>query len=118
VTFVTGLFGSRPPAPPQESVFVFIRLSDEDMGDGEIDDAIYALQEELTSAIASANLGEFDGDEWDGGYCQLFMYGRSADDLFSGIAKILLRSTLPLTHAVKRYGPPDEREQVVQLRSS
>jgi hypothetical protein len=34
----------QQPAPPQEGVFVFIKLSNEDMGDGEIDDDIYACR--------------------------------------------------------------------------
>jgi hypothetical protein len=110
--------GKNPQEEFQHGVFVYIRLSDDDMGDGEQDDAIYALQEELTKLIETAAIGEFDGDEWGGGYCQLFMYGTSADKIFDAISPMLLGNTeLPITHAVKRYGPPGAQEQVVRFRA-
>jgi hypothetical protein len=98
-----------------QAVLVYLKLSDDDKGDGEIDDAIYQLQEKLTRLIEESGVGEFDGDEWGGGHCKLFMYGPDADRLFATITSELLSSTsLPLTHVVKRYGPPGAPESVVQ----
>ena len=103
----------------KNGVFVFIKLSDDDMGDGADDDEIYALEERLAEAIEKADAGEFDGDEWGGGYCQFFMYGKDADKLFAAIGPVLLANTnLPITHAVRRYGPLGGPEQVVRFSSN
>lgn len=110
--------GKNPQEEFQHGVFVYIRLSDDDMGNGESDDAIYALQDELTRAIESSHAGEFDGDEWGGGHCELFMYGENADRIFEAISPLLLNTQLPITHAVKRYGPPGAPEQVVHFGAS
>ena len=100
----------------EQSVHVFIKLSGEMEGDN--DDAIYALEEELSRLIEGWKVGDFDGDEWGGGYCQLFMYGPNADTLFDTIAPVLMaRTEIPFSYAVKRYGPPGSNEQVVRLKA-
>jgi hypothetical protein len=80
---------------------------------------VHALEDELVEAIETAGAGEFDGDEFGGGECTLYMYGPDADRLFDSIATILRSS--PLTaggHAIKRYGAaadPTAKETRIEL---
>jgi len=48
-------------------------------------DAIHALSHKLEEVIKAKHLGEFDGDEFGGGDCTLYMYGPDADALFAAI---------------------------------
>ena len=101
--------------PPDHAVFVYFKLSDDDMGDGEIDDAIYSMEEDLRRLIETSGSGEFDGDEWGGGLCQLFIYGPDADRLFEVIQPELLKAHgLPLTRIIKRYGGPGAQQTEMQ----
>ncbi|GLH75432.1 hypothetical protein SSBR45G_03400 [Bradyrhizobium sp. SSBR45G] len=77
------------------------------------------LTAKLQQAIDHHGVGEFDGDEFGGGRCVLFMYGRDADQLFGVVAPIL--KAVPLTRGgfvIKRYGEakdPDAVEVRVDL---
>ncbi len=78
-----------------------------------------ALEDEIAEAIDRAGVGEFDGDEFGGGKCVLFMYGPDADRLFDAIAATLRSSLLSAGgYVIKRYGPaedPTARESRVEL---
>src|SRR5438067_12423378 len=109
-----------PPEMPNQSddqrqaVFVFIKLSDGDMGDSADDDAIYALEDRLNAAIERQGVGELDGDEWGSGNCQLFMYGDDAETIFDVITPLLLSHDAPgVSYAIRRYGPPGGPGQLV-----
>ena len=109
----------NPADDQRQAVFVFIKLSDGDMGDSEDDDAIYALEDRLNAAIERQGVGELDGDEWGNGNCQLFMYGNSADKIFDVITPLLLDHQAPaVSYAIKRYGPPGAPERMVHLRAN
>jgi hypothetical protein len=83
-------------------------------------DALFNLEEQLTSAINKAGVGEFDGNDVapdlsDG---TLYMYGPDADAIFSVIQPIL--ASVPFMNGATvclRYGPPEEgvRERQVRL---
>ena len=70
---------SEPEPPPEHAVIVRFRAWGDDLN------AIFDLETELEAAIASAGVGEFDGNEvaTDGSEGSLYMYGPDADRLFS-----------------------------------
>ena len=57
----------------ENAVLVFLKLSDSEFGTEEERDRIHALSDELHRAIEASNAGEFDGDEFGEGQCELFM---------------------------------------------
>ena len=114
----------KPPETPatadsEHAVFVTLRLSDSEFGTAAERDAIRRLTDELDAAIRAAGAGEYDGDEYGGGSCTLYMYGADADVLFSVVEPILRESSLVNGgEARKRYGEasdPNAREVVVKL---
>jgi hypothetical protein len=124
MAWFSNLFGRSKPAPastdvPEHALLVYLELSDPDFGTEAERESIHALTDELDEAIASAGVGEFDGDEFGDGTCTLYMYGPDADRLFATVEPILTRS--PLTaggHAVKRYGSagdPSAREERIRF---
>jgi hypothetical protein len=90
----------------EHAVIVHLRLSDDQFGAEAEREAIFYLEELLTDAIEGAGLGEFDGNEFGGGECTLYMYGRDCDRMFNAISPILASTRLTRGgHVVKRYGP-------------
>ena len=71
------------------------------------------------SVSVNAGPGEFDGDEFGGGECTLYMYGPDADRLFGAVEEELRSSEhAGGGFAVKRYGAagdPSAREIRVDL---
>lgn len=85
-------------------VLVSLPLMDGERGDDE-DDAITELEQALQAAIEASGTGEFDGDEFGGGECLLYLYGPDADALFVAIEPVLVRSPVAARgYAIKRYG--------------
>ena len=80
---------------------------------------IHSLTDELETAISAQRAGEFDGDEFGGGVCTLYLYGPDADQLFAAVESILRQSPLTMgAHAIKRYGratASDAREVRVEF---
>jgi hypothetical protein len=109
----------RQDSQMEHAVIVHLRLDDDGFGSAEKRLSINELQDELADAIEEAEAGEFDGDEFGGGECVLFMYGPDADVLFDTITPILKKS--PHANggfAIKRYGEasdPKVREVKVKL---
>ena len=74
------------------------------------------MADRLREAIRANDAGEFDGDEFGGGECVLFMYGHDAGKLFSAIQPILKDwQTLLGGYAIKRYGPPGSRSERIDF---
>jgi len=98
--------GSQTGGEPQ-SVIVHIKLSGGEHGSEEERDSVHRMTDRLAEVIAIAKAGEFDGDEFGGGECTLYMYGPDANRIFSLIFP-LLKDWEPLKggYALKRYGPP------------
>jgi hypothetical protein len=124
MNFLRRLFGGPAAGPsgshPSEhAVLVYIPLSNDEFGEARERDAIHELTGTLDACIREAKAGEFDGDEFGGGECTLFMYGPDADALFSAIEAPLRASPLVRGgHAILRYGSasdPDAREVRVEL---
>jgi hypothetical protein len=72
---------------------------------------IFALEERLTSDIAAAGAGEYDGNEvaTDGSDGTLYMYGPDADALFSAVRPALEACDFMRGAVVRlRYGQPTD----------
>lgn len=96
------------------AVIAHLRLSDADYGTEDEREALFILEDRLAHAIGRARAGEFDGNEFGGGECTLYMYGPDADALYNAIVPVLQMHPLARGgYAVKRYGDardPNARE--------
>jgi len=88
------------------------------MGSDEERQRIHDLEDRLSDAIKRSAAGDFDGDEYGDGYCTIYMYGPSAEVLFSAV-KPELKSyhANSGSYALKRYGKPGSKQDRVPLRS-
>jgi hypothetical protein len=74
-------------------------------------DPLHDLEEQLESAIVSAGVGEFDGNEIAAGLSDgsLYMYGPDADALFAVVRPLLVAAhCLRNARVTLRYGPPQD----------
>jgi hypothetical protein len=101
----------------EHAVIVHLRLSDNKFGTPADRAAMHALRDAIAAAIDKAGAGEFDGDEFGGGECVLFMYGPDVDALFVCIEPVLKSSpTAAGGYAIKRYGEAsDPRAREVKV---
>lgn len=100
---------------PEHCVQVVLPLSSEHGSPDQVE-AIHELTDQLADAIEEEEASEFDGDEFGGGICRLYMYGPDADKLFDAIKRLLLASPLSKGgHAIKRYGPPEDGVREVRV---
>ena len=99
----------------EHCVQVILPLSGEHGSSNQVED-IHELTDKLADAIEEHEAGEFDGDEFGGGICRIYMYGPDADKLFDAIKRPLLASPLSKGgHAIKRYGPPEDGVREVRV---
>ncbi len=111
---------SRTPravsAAEEQAVIATIKLNSGDMGSAEERQGITALEDQLSEAIKRSSTGEFDGDEFGGGVCTLYMYGSSAERLFAAVSPVLKKFRAPKgSYVVKRYGKPGARQDRIAL---
>jgi hypothetical protein len=66
-----------------EGLIVTIILRSGGMGDKEERGRIISLEHQLSAVIENSSAGEFDGDEYGGGTCTMYMYGPSAERLLA-----------------------------------
>jgi hypothetical protein len=98
----------------EQCVKVHVPLSRPGLGTAAERASIQSVTDRLQDAIVLQEVGEFDGDEFGGGECQLFMYGPDANALFEAILPILKSwPALKGGYAVKRFGPPGSRTEKV-----
>lgn len=90
------------------AVLVHLELSQPQFGTESEREAIFALEDEIIAALG--DLGEFDGNDFGGGECVLYMYGENADDVLKAILPVLKASPLSRNgYVIKRYGEADDR---------
>ncbi|MGJ4913301.1 hypothetical protein ACQR10_06275 [Bradyrhizobium sp. HKCCYLRH2060] len=103
----------------EQAVIAYIPLREDPFGSERECVEIGELAAQLQHAIDHHGVGEFDGDEFGGGRCVLFMYAPDADRLFGVIAPIL--AAAPVARGgfvIRRYGEaknPDAVEVRVDL---
>ena len=103
-------------AAEEQALIAVIKLRSGGMGSTEERDRIFALEDQLSDAIKQAAAGEFDGDEYGGGVCTLYMYGPSAEQLFTVTSPILTKLHAPAgSYVIKRYGKPGKKQDRVEL---
>jgi hypothetical protein len=94
----------------EHAVIAHLRLSGGDMGSPAERARLEALEDELEQAIRSAKAGEFDGNEFGGNECVLYMYGPDADRLFATVEGVLgALPPSPGSYVIKRFGAADDR---------
>jgi len=102
----------------EEAVIATIVLCSGEMGDKEERRRILDLEHQLSDAIENSSTGELDGDEFGGGTCTIYMYGPSAERLFSVTWPILKTFRAPSgSYVIKRCGNSDAEEYRIQLDS-
>jgi hypothetical protein len=119
--FVLGAFRIlRTPwavgATEEQALIATIKLRSGDMGSTEERARIMLLEDQLADAIKHSEAGEFDGDEYGGGVCTIYMYGPSAERLFTVTLSILKKFRAPAgSYVIKRYGKPGAKQDRVAL---
>jgi hypothetical protein len=103
-------------AAEEQALIVTIPLRSGDMGDAEERKHILALEDQLSAAIKESRAGEFDGDEFGKRVCTIYMYGPSAERLFSVTRPILKKFRPPAgSYVIKRYGKPGSKQDRVAI---
>ncbi|MBP1852504.1 hypothetical protein [Rhizobium halophytocola] len=93
----------------EHALIVHLPLIDAPFGSGREREIIAGLADELQNAIGESSLGEFDGEEFGGGRCVIYMYGPDADLLFAVVEPIWRAAPLARGGlAIKRYGKAEE----------
>lgn len=89
----------------EHAVLTYLPLLNDPFGSEREREIIADLAGQLQRAINDHNVGEFDGEEFGGGRCILYMYGPDADRLFSVVEPILKSNQLSNgSFVIKRYG--------------
>jgi hypothetical protein len=101
----------------EQAVIVHLKL-DSEFGEPTEREAVLALEQKIEQAIARVSAGEFDGDEFGGHECVLFMYGPDADRLYQAIEPLLKVDPASVEgYALKRYGDVrDPKAREVRVR--
>lgn len=89
----------------EQAVIVHLPLEENPFGSAREREAVTTLADALEGVIDEHGVGEFDGEEFGGGRCVIYMYGPNADQLFAVVEPIL--GATPLARAgfaIKRYG--------------
>jgi hypothetical protein len=100
----------------EQALIVKIPLQSGDFGDTEERQHIATLEEQLIAAIKESGSGEFDGNEFGNGVCTLYLYGGSAEQLYTVAQPILNNFQLPPgSHVIRRYGKPGSKQDRLAL---
>ena len=89
----------------EQAVIAHLPLVEDPFGSAREREVVANLIDALDRVIDEQGVGEFDGEEFGGGRCVIYMYGPDADQLFA-VVEPILRAT-PLARggfAMKRYG--------------
>ncbi|TGQ17163.1 MULTISPECIES: hypothetical protein [unclassified Mesorhizobium] len=89
----------------EQAVIVYLLLSGDRFGTPQERQSIQVLEDQLHQAVSDAGVGEFDGDEFGGGRCTLYLYGPDAEKLFIAIEPVLKSSSAAVGgYVIKRFG--------------
>jgi hypothetical protein len=103
-------------AAEEQALIVTIRLRSGDMGDAAERKRISIVEDQLSDAIKKSGAGEFDGDEFGEGVCTIYIYGPSAERLYSVARPILERFHPPAgSYIIKRYGKPGSKQDRIEI---
>ncbi|RUT91265.1 hypothetical protein EOD23_35580 [Mesorhizobium sp. USDA-HM6] len=89
----------------EQAVIVYLLLSGGQFGALQERQSVQVLEDRLNQVVSDAGVGEFDGDEFGGGKCTLYLYGPDAEKLFHVIEPVLKSSPVAAGgYAIKRFG--------------
>jgi hypothetical protein len=97
--------GGMPAAGAEQAVIVHLAI-----GPAGLDfPVLQALEDRLSAAIETSQVGEYDGNAVGPDEAILYAYGPDADELFE-VMQPILESSAPAdgSYAVKRYGGADD----------
>lgn len=80
---------SPPPSTPIGSLKIRFNLQNGDFGSLDEREQIHAFTDTLAESLADSGFGQYDGDEFGGGTCTLFMYGDDPEKVFKRILPLL-----------------------------
>ena len=103
-------------AAEEQAVILKLRLLSGQMGNDEEVKRITELEDRLANAIKQSSSGDFDGDEYGEGFCTIYMYGPSAERLFTSVQPTLkgFRAARG-SYVIKRYGKPGSKQDRIKL---
>ena len=97
----------------EHAVIAHIRMTEDKLGSERERAAVATLADDLERVIGEKQAGEFDGEEFGGGRCVLYMYGPDADRLFEAVEPVLRAAPLARGgFAIKRYGEAKDKDAV------
>lgn len=100
----------------KQALLVYLKLSDDEFGDFDEREAIFALEDRLIEAIASKAASEYDGHEFGEGFGTLYMYAPNVDHLFDTVMATLREyGSRAGSYVVKRYGGPGSSQERIDL---
>lgn len=103
----------------EQAILIYIKLSDDGLGSPHDSEFIFSLEDQIKEVIIKDKHYEYDGHEFGGGYCILFMYALNADDLYRKIRPTLKSTAFPgKSYLVRRYGPPGSEQDVIELTAT
>jgi hypothetical protein len=103
-------------ASDEHAVLVYIKLADNKFGTVEEREIVMKLGDRLAGLVEESGAGEYDGDEYGGGYCTFYFYGPEANILYEAIRPTLeQRKYRRGSYAIKRFGPPGSKEERFDL---
>jgi hypothetical protein len=97
--------------PPEHAIIVHFQYGSTDL------QPIFALEQELETAIENAKAGEYDGNEvaTDGSDGSMYMYGPNADMLYNVVCPILKKAAfMKGARVTLRYGPPEDHVREIE----
>ncbi|MEU5920897.1 hypothetical protein [Streptomyces sp. NPDC047141] len=95
-----------PAAPPEHAVIARFQLGGDELGEPDQWSLVFDAERSLGAAVATAGVGEVDGNEFGGGEVVIFAYGPDADTLYRVMEPGLRALPFRPAHVVLRYGEP------------
>jgi hypothetical protein len=103
-------------AAEEQALIITIPLHSGKTGSADGLKRLYALEDQLIVAIKESGAGEYDGNEIGEGVFTFYIYGPSAERLFSVIRPVLKKFRPPAgSYLIKRYGKPGSKQDKVAI---
>ena len=103
-------------AAEEQALIITIPLHSGKTGNADELKRLYALEDQLIVAIKESGAGEYDGNEIGEGVFTFYIYGPSAERLFSVVRPILKKFRPPAgSYLIKRYGKPGSKQDKLAI---
>lgn len=95
------------PEDQEHALILTLNLGDlPEMSTEEVFKAIQALEGKLEGLLPKGS--ELDGDEFGEGVCNIYIYGKNADDMYKAVEEALRKSKFEHIDVYLRYGGVDD----------